>query len=154
MSVGLLFAPMAALFPAPASASCSTALATSQAIRLHASMFDILSRDDEASWNKLATPDFKAFERGKEYGRAAFFDLVSSVHKSGRRIRWTITQPQVDADCSLTVISYVNVGSIALNDGTPSPVKWLETAAYRRTSDGWQLFLLSSDRTADTPPPP
>ena len=144
----------AAMVPVGASAApaCSTALTPDQAVQLQMRMFDALGREDRGAWDEIAAPDFRAFENGKELTKDSFFQILLDVHKSGRRIRWSVTEPRVEADCNLATLSYVNVGSIALNGGEPAPVRWFETAAYRRTSDGWRLFLVTSERTADTPP--
>lgn len=132
--------------------SASKALTVNQAIKLQMRLFDALGREDKVAWDELAAPDFRAFERGKEFAKREFFQILVDAHKSGKQLRWSVAEARVQSDLNLVILSYVNVGSIALNGGDPTPTRWLETAAYRRAPGGWQLVLLTSERSADAQP--
>ena len=114
------------------------------AVRMQTRLFSALEHENRAAWDLLVAPDFLAFERGKPYGAGAFFDLIVSAHRAGARAHWSVTDPRVEADCNLAVMSYVNSGDVALAGGAPKPMHWLETVAFRRDPKGWRAFLVTS----------
>ena len=130
----------------------SETLSESQAVELQTRLFSAMSQEDRGAWDRLVTPDFVAFERGKQYGSGDFFNLITAAHKSGHKFIWSVTQPRVEADCKLVVMSYINVGSVAEKDSPPKPVRWLESVAFRKDGEAWRAFLVTSMRADQSAP--
>jgi hypothetical protein len=130
----------------------SETLSESQAVELQTRLFSAMSEENRGAWDRLVTPDFVAFERGKQYDSGDFFNLIAAAHKSGRKLVWSVTQPRVQADCNLVVMSYINVGSVAEKDSPPKPVRWLESVAFRKDGDAWRAFLVTSMRADQAAP--
>ncbi len=69
--------------------------------------------------DRSTAPDFRALDRSKAYTKDCFFKILVDVHKSGRRMRWSMTEPRVEPDVNLAIHSYVYMGSITVRDGKP-----------------------------------
>lgn len=152
MSKGFVMtAALLASAPIPAQASMhgSSTLTPAAAAALQARVLAALGRGDRAAWQALTTSDFQAIEHGKAYDRDGFLQVLTGLQASGHTFRWSVTEPRLQADRDLAVLSYVNLGSIQVGEGPPSPVRWLETASFRREPDGWRLFLVTSERSGD-----
>lgn len=133
----------------PSHSACRTLLTERNAVALQTQMLDALSREDRTAFRRLTTDDLVLNERGKVYDRDGLFAIASDAHRAGTRIVWRVTNPQVTSDCRLAVMSYINSGSVQTRGQDAVPVRWLETAAYRRDVDGWRVFLLTSERSAE-----
>ena len=124
----------------------SNTLSKDAAVVLQTQLFSAMANEDRELWKRLTASDFVAFERGKQYGSDAFFDLIAGAHKAGFKFVWSVTEPRVEAGCNLVVMSYVNSGSIAEKDSAPKPTRWLESVAFRKDGGGWRAFLVTSMR--------
>jgi hypothetical protein len=118
-------------------------------------LFTALEGEDLKTWERLTDPDFVAFEGGQRYNRAAFFALIQSAHAAGKHFQWNVADAQVEADCTVATLIYVNRGTVT--DGTSkSPVSWLETATLRYVAGSWRVVFVESMRekaAADQPAP-
>ena len=132
-----------------AATSCPAAMSKNEAVQMQTRIFSALEREDQSAWDLLVAPDFLAFERGKPYAGAEFFGLIASAHRAGLKLSWSVTDPRVEADCNLVVMSYVNRGSIAVRGGDPKTERWLETVAVRKEAQGWRAFLVTSMAAAN-----
>ena len=142
---------LGALIPVIAQAQsdpgCSrNTLSPAQVISLQTRLFAALGQDDRRTWDLLVAPEFRAFERGKQYSSSDFFGLVADVHKKGIQLVWSVTESHIESDCRLAVMSYVNVGSIAERGDQPKPQRWLETVAFRLDGSTWRAVLMTSMR--------
>lgn len=124
--------------------AADTHLSEARVIKLQTDVFTALQHDDRAAWERITVPDFRAFERGKQYGRASFFNLVLGMHQAGVQAVWSVTEAHVQVDHGIAVMSYVNAGSVAKGDAAPAAKHWLETVAFRRHGEDWKAFLLTS----------
>jgi len=113
-------------------------------------LFAALENGDQATFNAVTTPDFRAFEGGKVFDRESLMSLIQQVHKAGKHYRWSITDERVEQDQRVAVINYVNKGVIS-DSGTDESVTWLEVATFLATPDGWKINFLSSQRAAAAP---
>ncbi len=108
-------------------------------------MYAAAAIDDLDGFHAVTTPDFYAFDGGRRFDGDALMQLMKTAHAGGTRFEWHVTQPKVEADCTMATITYVNVGSATVN-GVPQPVTWLESAALRRDGDRWRIHFFSSTR--------
>ncbi len=132
----------AATCPAPAGAEADVTAAMT-------AMYAAAKADDLDGFHAVTTPDFYAFENGRRVEGDGMMQIVKSFHAAGTRFDWSVTQPVVEADCGMALITYVNVGSVTTN-GATVPVTWLESAALRYDGTRWRIHFFSSTRT---PPP-
>jgi ketosteroid isomerase-like protein len=108
-------------------------------------MYAAARTDDLAAFHAVTTPDFYAFDGGQRFDGDALMNMVKSVHAEGTRIEWSVTQPEVEADCRRALITFVNVGSITMN-GKTQPVTWLEAAELHRDGMHWRIHFFTSAR--------
>jgi hypothetical protein len=119
-------------FSSPAPSGCvSTPADRDQVIQALRTMYAAATADDLARFHTVAAPDFYAFDGGKRYDGDALMNMVKSFHDQGYLFVWTVSDPQVEADCRLAWITYTNRGSIQDKTGT-HPTIWLESAALRQ----------------------
>lgn len=138
---------------AHANMACSSEVVSEQqAVELQTRLLNALSQEDRHAWDRLVAPDFVALERGKQHDRNDFFNLIAGAHKSGLTVVWSVTQPRVEADGKLLVMSYVNVGNIVEKEGPAKPMRWLETVAFRKDGEAWRAFLVTSMRADEAAP--
>lgn len=107
-------------------------------------MYAALAADDVAAWQAATSPGFFAFERGERFDRDTLARVIAEAHAKGRRFVWNVTEPVVDIDCKLAVVTYVNAGTI-----NEAPARWLESAWLRHDGSRWRVHFLHS-----TPAPP
>lgn len=144
----VLLAPLAqaagSTCKAPASASADVT-ATLRA------MYAAARTDDLAAFHAVTTPDFYAFDGGQRFDGDALMNLVKRLHAKGTRFEWSVTQPQVEADCRRALMTFVNVGSITM-DGKTRPVRWLEAAELHRDGKRWRIHFFTSARVPEAKP--
>jgi hypothetical protein len=107
--------------------------------------------DDLEGFHAVTTPDFYAFENGKRFDGDALMQLIKTAHAGGTRYEWSVTQPRVEADCGMALITYVNVGSITVN-GVPQAMSWLESAELGFEGGRWRIHFFSSTRVPQPQP--
>lgn len=111
-------------------------------------MYAAARTDDLAAFHAVTTSDFYAFDGGQRFDGDALMNLVKSVHAKGTRLDWSVTQPQVEADCRRALITFVNVGSVTM-DGKTRPVRWLEAAELHRDGKRWRIHFFTSARVPE-----
>ena len=111
--------------------------------------FDAVGREDRHAYDQLMANDFRGFEMGKIFDRDGMFEIIETAHRAGMEIKWSVTDARVEASDSIMTVSYVNKGSMQKAGEEVQPVSWLETAAFRKKDDTWQMVHLSSMRTAE-----
>jgi len=114
-------------------------------------MYAAAKADDLEGFHAVTTPDFYAFENGKRFDGDALMQLIKTAHAGGTRYEWSVTQPKVEADCGMALITYVNVGSITVN-GVPQAMSWLESAELRFEGGRWRIHFFSSTRVPQPQP--
>lgn len=110
-------------------------------------MYAALAADDTTAWQAATSPEFFAYDIGERFDRAGLARVIAEAHAKGRRFVWNVTEPVVDIDCTLAVVTYVNAGSV-----DEQPVKWLESAWLRHDGNRWRVHFLHSTRAR--PPKP
>lgn len=144
MRVAVLLCSALLAAPAVARTGCAAADVTvEQAAALQNDAFRILTVEDRAAWEALASDDFVAHENGKAYDRTGFFDLLAGAHRAGTGLKWAVSEPVLEARCGLALLSYVNSGVVTKN-GVSTPTRWLETSAFRWSGGRWRLFHVTS----------
>ena len=117
-----------------------------QLTQIQTNLLAVLEREDRTEWARITTPDFLAFERGKVYNADSFFDLVVNMHKRRIHAKWSVTFPRLDADGTVAIMSYINEGSLRVEDKAPIPTQWLEAVSFRKDGHQWRAFFLTSMR--------
>ncbi|MGB8538010.1 MAG: nuclear transport factor 2 family protein [Acidobacteriaceae bacterium] len=112
-------------------------------------MFDAATADDLKKFNSVVSPGFYMYDNGQRFEGDAIMKLIIAQHAKGAKYVWTVTQPDVHADCDEAWIAYVNDGSAQLGPGAPAtPMKWLESAILRREGGEWKVVFFHSTRQA------
>jgi hypothetical protein len=144
-----LLAVLAAASTAQARAACPPADPTAVADTVR-EMYAALSVDDMARMQRVLAPGFYAYDAGKRFDGPALGQLVEAAHKAGKRLVWTVQEPDVRIACDRAWIAYVNRGSIG--DATGSePVTWLESAMLRHQDGRWRIEFFHSSHAAKAP---
>jgi len=148
-----LVAVAASVLPAgPADAACPPpAAAEADVTATITAMYAAAKTDDLDAFHAVTTPDFYAFDNGRRFDGDALMQLLKTAHAGGTRYEWSVTQPKVEADCRMALITYVNVGSVSVN-GLPQAVTWLESAVLRYDGARWRIHFLSSARVPQPQP--
>ena len=108
-------------------------------------MYAAATADDLARFHTVAASDFYAFDGGKRYDGDALMNMVKSFRDQGYLFVWTVSDPQVEADCRLAWVTYTNRGSIQDKSGT-HPTTWLESAALEKQAGVWRIRFFHSTR--------
>jgi ketosteroid isomerase-like protein len=109
------------------------------------SLFAALGHDDVDQYHRITCPDFYIFDRGQQMSRDQLMGMMKKAHASGSSFVWQITQPQVHIGGDTAWMTYINQGSITSSAGT-KPMKWVESAVFSRTADGWCVRFAHSTR--------
>ena len=137
--------------PAAAAPCPAPPLADNDVTAAVTAMYAAAAKDDLDGFHAVTTPDFYAFDGGKRFDGDALMQLIRTAHAGGVKFTWSVTQPKVEADCGLALITYVNAGSVTAN-GVPQPVTWLESAALRYDGGRWRIHFFSSTRVPQPQP--
>ena len=109
--------------------------------------FAVLGSPDQPRREDVFCEDFHAFENGVSMTGAELFELMRAAHAQGRRYRWSVESPRVEAEGKLALVRYVNRGAITERPGAdPMPMAWLESVLLRRRASGWRIAFLHSTR--------
>jgi ketosteroid isomerase-like protein len=132
---------------ASAASRCApAATAEADVVRVMQNMFAAMREDDLKRFQELATPDLYAYDGGKRFnGPASLVDLIKSLHASGKKYEWNVTEPEVHVACNLAWITYVNQGSVEDASGR-QPVTWLESAVLEYANARWRIRFIHSTR--------
>lgn len=156
--IPLLFA-LTLLLDRPAQAKdhpCANAPSENAAVvRTVKNMYAAATKDDYTLFNKAISPDFYAFDGGRQYPGDAILDYVRQLQQQGYVFVWTVTGPQVHIAChskpEVAWITYTNRGSIKDPSGVTIPMQWLESAVLQKEDNQWRIRFFHSTRV---PPPP
>jgi Domain of unknown function (DUF4440) len=133
-------------FSSPAPSGCVSIPADrDHVVEAMRTMYAAATADDLARFHTVAASDFYAFDGGKRYDGDALMNMVKSFHDQGYVFVWTVSDPQVEADCHFAWITYTNRGSIQDKSGT-QPTTWLESAALEKQAGVWRIRFFQSTR--------
>jgi hypothetical protein len=110
-------------------------------------LFDALRNDDKASFQRLTTTSFYAFDGGKRYAGTELVDLVRDAHARGIQLNWSIGPLDTKIRCDVAWSAWENFGSA----GPPTQVKairWLESAVLVHQGRSWKIDFFHSQRAA------
>ncbi len=134
--------------PPPAADACPGEAAAASAPATVRALFDAARKDDEASFRKITTDSFYAYDGGKKFTGEALLDVVKAAHRRGDIYIWNVTEPQTMADCKLALVTWVNQGSVAKQGKPAEKVTWLESATLSFEHGTWRVAFLHSTRAA------
>src|SRR3546814_13458884 len=125
-----LLAALALVAP-PVSAS-DTAVDEARVMETMRVMFTAMADDDMARYRQVTTPDFYAFDIGRNMTSDQLIDVVEEARESGMTFYWQVTEQRVNIDGKTARSTYVNRGSFRIG-ADPRDVVWLEAAVVRTT---------------------
>ena len=108
-------------------------------------MYFALTNDDLAQFRNVASPEFYAFDGGKQLNGEELMELVNNAHAAGKIYVWQVTEPQVHIDGRTAWITYVNRGSLQDAAGKKD-LAWLESAVLRKENGVWRIQFFHSTR--------
>jgi hypothetical protein len=131
--------------------SCGTAADRAAVVRAVEVMFVAAAKDNITLFHSVTSPDFYAFDNGKQFHRDELMALMQQLHAQGHVFVWKVTEPKVYVDCHIAGITEINIGSV---DGKPT--RWLESGILKKSDGNWRVEFFNSARAAETPlsPPP
>jgi phosphoribosylanthranilate isomerase len=129
--------------------SCGTAADRAAVVQAVQTMFVAATKDNITLFHSVASPDFYAFDNGKQFHGDELMALIQQLHAQGHVFVWKVTEPKVDLDCHIAGITEINVGSV---DGKPT--RWLESGLLKKLDGKWRVEFFNSARTAETPMSP
>jgi len=111
-------------------------------------MFLSLQNDDFAKFDVVTEPNLIIFDAGAKFTRDSMFSLIKEQHAAGKRIVWTVTEPDVHISGDTAWIDYVNVGVLTTGSGDKA-LTWLESAFLQRKNGQWKIEFLHSTLTPE-----
>lgn len=142
----LAFALLALTAQAADAQPCGTAADRATVVQAVQTMFAAAANDNITLFHSVTSPDFYAFDNGKEFHRDELIALMQQLHAQGHVFVWKVTEPKVHLDCRIAGITEVNVGSV---DGKPT--RWLESGILKKSDGKWRVEFFNSARAAETP---
>jgi hypothetical protein len=109
--------------------------------------FDALRKDDEASFKRLTTTSFYAFDVGKRLDGTELVDSVRGAHARGVQLNWSIGPIDTRLSCDVAWSAWENVGSVGIPPDL-QPVGWLESVVIVRENGRWKIDFFHSQRAA------
>lgn len=131
--------------PGAAVASPAEEAAVAETMR---SMYTALRTDDATLFAQVTTPDFYAYDVGKQFTGEQLLALIKSAHAAGRVFVWQVTEPRVHIEGNTAWLTYLNRGSVGDASGS-KPVTWLESAVLHRMDGIWRIHFLHATRAAE-----
>jgi hypothetical protein len=128
---------------------CGSAADRAAVVQAVKTMFVAAAKDNITLFHSVATPDFYAFDNGKQFRGDELMALIQQLHAQGHVFVWKVTEPKVHLDCHIAGITEVNVGSV---DGKPT--RWLESGMLKKADGKWRVEFFNSVRAAETPVAP
>ena len=128
---------------------CGTAADRAAVVQAVKTMFVAAAKDNITLFHSVASPDFYAFDNGRQFHGDELMALIQQLHAQGHVFVWKVTEPKVHMDCHMAGITEVNVGSV---DGKPT--RWLESGMLKKSDGQWRVQFFNSARAAETPLPP
>ena len=129
--------------------ACGTAADRTAVVQAVQTMFVAAAKDNITLFHSVTSPDFYAFDNGRQFHGDELMALLQQLHAQGHVFVWKVTEPKVHMDCHMAWITEVNVGSI---DGKPT--RWLESAVLKKTDGKWRVEFFNSARAAESPMSP
>ena len=126
--------------------SCGTAADRADVVRAVQTMFVAAAKDNITLFHTVTSPDFYAFDNGKQFHGDELMGLMQQLHAKGHVYVWKVTEPRVYLDCHMAGITEINVGSV---DGKPT--RWLESGILKKSDGKWRVEFFNSARAAETP---
>jgi hypothetical protein len=126
--------------------SCGTAADRASVVQAVQTMFVAAANDNITLFHSVTSPDFYAFDNGKEFHGDELMALIQQLHAQGHVFVWKVTEPKIHLDCHIAGITEVNVGSV---DGKPT--RWLESGILKKSDGKWRVEFFNSARAAETP---
>ena len=151
-SAVLAFAMVGVTAGSASAQPCGTAADRAAVVQAVKTMFVAATNDNITLFHSAASPDFYAFDNGKQYQGDELMGRIQQLHAAGHVFVWKVTQPRVRLDCHIAGITEINVGSV---DGKPT--RWLESGMLKKTDGKWRVEFFNSARAAETllsPAPP
>lgn len=108
-------------------------------------LYAAAASEDMASWVKLTSPDFFAYDIGQRFNGTGLFDFIKAAHKAGRKFEWNIEDMEIHFDCNWAWTNHVNRGSVTDANGT-QPVSWVESAVLTWRQGEWRVVFMHSTR--------
>lgn len=128
--------------------SCGTAADRADVVRAVQTMFVAAAKDNITLFHSVTSPDFYAFDNGKQFHGDELMGLMQQLHAKGHVYVWKVTEPKVYLDCHIAGITEINIGSV---DGKPT--RWLESGILKKSDGKWRVEFFNSARAAETPLP-
>jgi len=108
-------------------------------------MYVAATNDDLAMFHTVAAADFFAYDGGQRFDGDALMQLIKSLHSSGKRYVWRVTEPAVQLYGDTALITFVNRGSVQDESGRKD-LAWLESAVLRKEQGSWRIKFFHSTR--------
>src|SRR5665213_3039551 len=118
---------------------CGTAADRAAVVQAVQTMFMAAAKDNITLFHSVTSPDFYAFDNGKQFRGDELMALIQQLHAQGHVFIWKVTEPKVRLDCHIAGITEVNVGSV---DGKPT--RWLESGMLKKMDGKWRCLLYTS----------
>lgn len=107
-------------------------------------MFSAFETHNQTAVRARLAPNFYAFDGGQRMDGMTLPDLIAKQQATGAKYKWSVTKPDVQMNCTLATIAYVNVGAVG-DTAKMTPVTWLESAVLRFREGRWRVqFLISA----------
>ncbi len=138
------FAAASAL-PAHAQACAPKAGAEAAIVQTMRDMYESLKADDIDGFHAVTASDFFTFDGGKRFDGDALMALIKAAHDRGAVYDWSVAEPKVEVDCSMALLTYVNIGSLT-EKGETRPLTWLESTTMVHDGRRWRIRFFHSTR--------
>ena len=142
----VLSGAVAAVASASESHKCAPATAREQVEATVRSLFAAAAAEDDASWAKIVSPDFYAYDAGKRFDGHQLMEAIQAIHKSGRKLEWHIEDVEIHVDCDWAWENHVNRGAVG-DAGSMQPMSWLESTILTYRRGQWRVVFLHSTRS-------
>jgi hypothetical protein len=147
--VGAIALPELGAAASSSAKTCNTAADRAAILQAVNTMFDAAAKNDLTLFHSVTTPDFYAFDNGKQFQGDELMEQVQKLHQAGHVFVWKVTEPRIQAGCHIAWITEINRGSV---DGNPT--RWLESGTLNKIDGNWRVVFFNSARAAETPVSP
>lgn len=124
-------------------ASCQQSKSTDEAEKLKTVLityFDGIKNKDFKKMTEVTTDDFILYEMGRVWNNDSVFHNIEE--NLPFEVEYTFDNFKISVDNMSGHMSYSNNGAFVFNDTTKQSFSWIESAAFKKSNEGWKMSFL------------
>jgi len=102
--------------------------------------FDGIKNKDFKKMTEATTNDFILYEMGRVWNNDSVFHNIKE--NLPFTVEYKFDNFRIDVDNAVGHMTYYNTGVFTFNDTTKQRFNWIESAAFRKSDEGWKMSFL------------